>query len=154
MTLEVSISGGTGTVNYQWQQSTTGTGSWTNATGSGSTTSIFTPPSDVVGTTYYRVIITTPGSGCEDVISNTVVVEIEPDLAVSDHPDNIIECVGGTSVMSVEVTGGAGTIVYQWQQSADGVTGWTDIPGANSSTYAPSSATPGLTYYRVIINSN
>jgi hypothetical protein len=154
MTLEVSISGGTGTVNYQWQQSTTGTGSWTNATGSGSTTSIFTPPSDVVGTTYYRVIITTPGSGCEDVISNTVIVEIEPDLAVSDHPDKIIECVGGTSVMSVEVTGGAGTIVYQWQQSADGVTGWTDIPGANSSTYAPSSATPGLTYYRVIINSN
>ena len=154
MTLAVSVTGGTGTVNYQWQQSATGTGGWTNASGAGSTTSIFTPPSSLVGTTYYRVIISTPGSGCEDVTSNTVEVVITPDLSVTDHPDNIIECVGGTSVMSVEVTGGAGTITYQWQQSADGLTGWTDIPGANASTYVPPSAAPGLTYFRVIINSN
>ena len=154
MTLEVVVTGGSGTVNYQWQQSPTGSGSWTNATGSGATTSIFTPPSAAAGTTYYRVIIGATGSGCDNVISNTVEVIITPDLVITAHPSDVIECVGGASVMSVVVSGGMGIVTFQWQQSANGVSGWTDISGATASTYTPPSSSPGITYYRVIINSN
>jgi hypothetical protein len=52
------------------------------------------------------------------------------------------------------VTGGSGTITYQWQQSADGSTGWANShgTGATTATYTPSSAVPGTTYYRVLVN--
>jgi hypothetical protein len=43
---------------------------------------------------------------------------------------------------------------YQWQQSADGSTGWANSTGtgATTATYTPSSAVPGTTYYRVLVN--
>jgi hypothetical protein len=154
MTLEVSSTGGTGTITYQWQQSPTGSGSWTNASGAGANTSIYTPASDVAGTMYYRAIISATGSGCDNVISNTAIVIITPDLVITAHPNNVIECVGGASLMSVVVEGGIGIVTFQWQQSADGISGWSDIAGATASTYIPPSTTPGITYYRVIVNSN
>jgi hypothetical protein len=47
-----------------------------------------------------------------------------------------------------------GAITYQWQQSADGSTGWANSTGtgATTDTYTPSSAVAGTTYYRVLIN--
>jgi hypothetical protein len=56
--------------------------------------------------------------------------------------------------MTVTVTGGSGAVTYQWQQSADGSTGWANSTGtgATTATYTPSSATPGTTYYRVLVN--
>jgi hypothetical protein len=49
---------------------------------------------------------------------------------------------------------GSGAITYQWQQSADGSTAWANSTGtgATTATYTPASATPGTTYYRVLIN--
>jgi hypothetical protein len=66
------------------------------------------------------------------------------------QPTDVNECVGGTNTMTVVVTGGSGAITYQWQQSADGSTGWTNSvgAGATTATYTPSSAVPGTTYYR------
>jgi hypothetical protein len=42
--------------------------------------------------------------------------------------------------MTVTVTGGSGAITYQWQQSADGSTGWANSTGtgATTATYTPS----------------
>jgi hypothetical protein len=51
------VSGGSGTISYQWQSSLDGTSGWANALGTGSTTATFTPSSTVAGTTYYRVLI-------------------------------------------------------------------------------------------------
>jgi hypothetical protein len=42
--------------------------------------------------------------------------------------------------------GGTGTYTYQWQSSTND-TIWTDIPGANLSTYAPAALTTN-TYFR------
>ena len=52
--------------------------------------------------------------------------------------------------MSANVSNGAGTITYQWQQSANGTTGWTDISGAIGATYSPVASAAGIFYYRVI----
>jgi len=152
--MSVVVSNGSGTITYQWQSSPNGTSGWANATGSGATTSIYTPVSTVAGTTYYRVLVNATGSGCDQVISNNAIAVIAPDLLVSAQPNNLIECIGGTSTMTVLVTGGSGTITYQWQQSPDGTGSWSNAtgPGALTATYTPSSTITGTTYYRVIVN--
>jgi hypothetical protein len=48
-------------------------------------------------------------------------VTITQDLVVITEPLNITECIGGTAQMTVVVSGGSGTVSYQWQSSPDGV---------------------------------
>ena len=153
-TVSVVVSGGTGTIGYQWQSSPNGTNGWANASGTGSTTSTYTPASIVPGVTWYRAIVSATGSGCDNTLSDTVRVTITPDINVSSQPISITECVGGTETMSVSITGGVGTISFQWQSSPDGTNGWANASGIGSttSTYTPSSATEGTTYYRALIN--
>ena len=150
--MSVTVSGGSGTIGYQWQSSTTGTpASFTDIVGA--TASTYTPSSAVAGTTYYRVVISAAGSGCGSIVSDTANAVITPDLLVTVEPTNVNECVGGTDQMSVTVTGGSGTIGYQWQASTTGTpVSFTDIAGATASTYTPSSAVAGTTYYRVVIS--
>jgi hypothetical protein len=153
-TMTVTVTGGSGTITYQWQSSANGSTGWANATGSGATTATYTPPSTVVGTTFYRVLVNATGNGCSQVISANATATITPDISITTQPSNLTECVGGTGTVSVVVTGGSGTITYQWQSSPDGSTGWANATGSGStaSTFTPPSTTAGLTYYRVIIS--
>jgi hypothetical protein len=153
-TMSVTVTGGSGTITYQWQQSTDGSTGWANSTGTGATTATYTPSSVTPGTTYYRVLVNAANNGCDQAVSNNAVAVIIADLVVSTQPTDVNECVGGTNTMTVTVTGGSGAITYQWQQSADGSTGWANSTGtgATTATYTPSSATPGTTYYRVLVN--
>ncbi len=50
---------------------------------------------------------------------------------------------------SIVLTASSGSI--QWQQSANGTTGWTNIPGANSTTYTTPNLT-ATTYYRAVLS--
>ena len=98
-------------------------------------------------------MISATGTGCGSIVSDTANAVITPDLLVTAEPTNVNECVGGTDQMSVTVSGGSGTIGYQWQSSTTGTPlSFTDIVGATASTYIPSSATAGTTYYRVMIS--
>jgi hypothetical protein len=58
---------------------------------------------------------------------------------VTLQPTDVNECIGGTNTMTVVVSGGSGTISYQWQSSADGSTGWANALGTGSTTatYTP-----------------
>ncbi|WP_372774055.1 glycine-rich domain-containing protein [Mangrovibacterium sp.] len=40
------------------------------------------------------------------------------------------------------------TVAYQWQSSADGSSGWTDVSGATLQNYTPPTTTAGTVYYR------
>jgi hypothetical protein len=122
----------------------------------GATTTIYTPVSTVAGTTYYRVIINAANSGCDQTVSNTATAIITPDLVVTTQPTNVTECVGGTDQMTVTITGGSGTISYQWQQSPNGSNSWTNATGtgATTNTFTPPSIAPGTTFYRVLINAS
>jgi hypothetical protein len=91
--MTVTVSAGSGTISYQWQQSPNGTNSWTNSTGAGATTNTFTPPSTVPGTTYYRVLVNASNSGCDQAISNNAIAVINADLTVTTQPTNVNECV-------------------------------------------------------------
>ncbi len=48
----------------------------------------------------------------------------------------------------------AGTVIYQWQQSTDGGTTWSDIAGATSASYTQASVTAAMNgyQYRVLIS--
>src|SRR4030095_8774916 len=131
-TMTVVVSGGSGTISYQWQSSPDGSTGWANATGTGSTTATFTPPSTVASTTYYRVLINAANNGCDQAVRNNATAIISPDLLVTSQPSNVNECIGGTNTMTVVVSGGSGTISYQWQSSTDGSTGWANATGTGS----------------------
>jgi hypothetical protein len=109
-TMTVVVSGGSGAITYQWQSSASSGGPWSNASGTGSTTSIFTPQSTVTGTAYYRVLINAANNGCDQAVSNNAIAIISPDLLVTSQPSNVNECIGGTNTMTVVVSGGSGAI--------------------------------------------
>ena len=153
LSMNVVLSGGsgTGTVSYSWEQSATGSGAWSAASGA-TNSATYTPPSATAGTMYYRVTASATGNGCSSTTSNTAQVDIIPDMTVQTQPQPITECVGGTLSMNVVLTSGTGTgtVSYTWEQSTTGSSGWSAASGAtNSATYTPPSATAGTIYYRV-----
>jgi hypothetical protein len=81
--MTVTVTGGSGTITYQWQQSVDGSTGWSNSTGTGATTATHTPSSVVPGTTYYRVLVNAANSGCDQAVSNNAVAIITADLVVS-----------------------------------------------------------------------
>jgi hypothetical protein len=62
-------------------------------------------------------------NGCDQAVSNNAVAVISADLLVTTQPSDVNECIGGTNTMTVVVSGGSGTISYQWQSSLDGING-------------------------------
>jgi hypothetical protein len=153
--LNVVTTGGSGTNTYAWQTSPNGINTWTAASGPGSGTPNYTPPSLSQGVLWYRVLILASGSGCDNALSDTARVTVTPDLSITSQPNNVLECIGGTNSMNVLVTGGTGIITYQWQSSATNVpANFANIAGATNLSYVPSSATVGTTYYRVIISAS
>ena len=99
-----------------------------------------TPLAALSATTYYQVVVSASASGCDDVTSATATVTVIPDIVITADPTDDTICEGGTSSLSVSITGGAGTITYQWQISTDG-TNFSDISGATNATYTTEALT-------------
>jgi hypothetical protein len=148
VTLTASPSGGTGTCTLQWQSSRNGTSAWTDIIGATNTT--YAAPASALGTLYYRAIYSCTGSSCDPGVSNTAAVTVAPDPTVSISPTSSNVCIGGQVTLRATTTGGAGTCTIQWQSSPNNTQNWTNIPGANQSTYVPSTSNTGSTYYRVV----
>jgi hypothetical protein len=148
-TLSTNVTGGTGTFSYQWQSSPNGS-VWTNITGETGLTYI--APNSVVGTMYYRNMITASSNGCGSVPSASTSVQVVADPSITAHPIGFIECIGGTRQLSVTATGGT-TLLYQWQSSSDNAT-WDNIVGEINATFTPPSTGVSQMYYRVNITSS
>jgi gliding motility-associated-like protein len=144
--------GGDGTYLYSWQKSTDN--------------NTFTDIQGVIGkdydpvatnvTTYYRREIIS--GGCTlPVVSNTVIIKIEPALAANtiSAPFINVFCNSGVDPAAINgsiPTGGNGSYSYQWQSSTDNLT-FTDITGAQSQSYDPSLINV-TTYFRRAISSD
>jgi hypothetical protein len=63
-------------------------------------------------------LVNAANNGCDQAVSNNAVAVITPDLLVTSQPTDVNECIGGTNTMTVVVSGGSGTISYQWQSTA------------------------------------
>jgi hypothetical protein len=114
-----NIINGSGVYNYQWQSSPNGSNGWTNISPNG-TNSTYTTIAVTPGTTYYRLLLTDLSNGCNDPVSNTVSITIQPDPTVSIVADNNLICVNGSSTLTSTVSNGSGLFNYQWQLSPDG----------------------------------
>ena len=143
--LEVTASGGTGVYSYQWYDD--------NGLIVGATLDGFTPPTDVVGTFNYYVVVTTDASGCE-VTSTTSEVIVNPGPTIDNQPlASQTLCLDGTpEVLEVTYIDGVGLPTYQWYVSdscnTDPSTA-TLIAGAESSSYTPPTDVEGTQYYFV-----
>ncbi|TPG39212.1 gliding motility-associated C-terminal domain-containing protein [Flavobacterium pectinovorum] len=151
LTLTVTATGGTPGLNYQWYSSSDNV---SFALISGATSNTYNTPA-LTADTYYRVDVSATGNGCGLVASNSVLADVIPDPIVTQQPVGNTICTGGTHRMTVVASGNStgGPLVYQWQRSTNGTTGWVNTTGGSGATTA-SYTTGALTsnfFYRVRI---
>ena len=145
--ISITAAGGAGSYIYQWYQNAVNS----NSGGTlipGATGNSYSPLTTPVGTNYYYCLITQTGLNC-NVTSNTseVIVNPAPTFATQPLPDAV--CIGGTpNTLSISTINGVGVPTYQWYSNTvnNNSTG-TIIPAATGTTYAPSGAALGTTYY-------
>lgn len=116
---------------------------------------------DVSMTGWYRVSVMP--EFCGEPVTDSVYVNVYPPLAAGAVSDNQTVCVRtAAGDLTCAITGGSNGYTYQWQSSADGVSGWVNIAGATSVTYTPPVQIQSkVIYYRLvtsdkcgIVNSN
>ncbi|WP_299547630.1 PKD domain-containing protein [Seonamhaeicola sp.] len=153
--LEVTHSGGTGTVTYQWYSNTVNS----NTGGTlipGATAISYGPPAFTVpGNYFYYVEISVSGSGCSAITSEVAEVVVVDDPIITSQPIISQTLCQGVAPQDLEVTasGGLGTNYnYQWYSNpTNSNTGGTLIPGATNAIYTPPTSNVGTQYYYVVI---
>ncbi|MEI6766479.1 MAG: glycine-rich protein [Bacteroidota bacterium] len=141
-TLSVTSTGGYGSPQYQWQQSTVGcNGPWLNIGGNAS--SLIT--GSLTNTTYYHCIVTQPGiGGCQSTTGcATITVPGTPTQPMlTGTPNNAVVCLGTTlSGIASGGSGGIAPLTYEYQYMEPGTTTW-----VNGQTWTP--AASGIAYMR------
>ncbi|GAA4743290.1 PKD domain-containing protein [Flavisolibacter ginsenosidimutans] len=140
----INAAGGGGTYTYQWQQSTDGI-NFNNVTGATSPALTVTPTTT---TWYRRSVNATPCSS----FSDTVQIIVQPALANNSISASQTICTGLTPLPlnGSAPSGGSGSYNYQWQQSTDNGTTWSNIGGATSIGYSPGALTQTTQYRRIV----
>jgi PKD repeat protein len=113
-----------------------------NSTANSGNISATIPPGTPAGNGYKIRVVSSNPSITGSANSTAFAIESPPAAGTVEATTSTSVCTNGTA--SFSVTGGTGSIV--WQQSANG-TDFTDIGGANSTTYT-SSALSSNTYFR------
>jgi gliding motility-associated-like protein len=146
---------GSGTLNYQWQSSTTSASAGFSNIG-GATSATYDPPPGLTSTTYYQVITTSVLNGVScSAASNVVTVNVN-NVSAGTIGNNQTVCSGGNPIAFVNLTlpSGAGALSYQWQSSTTGPSsGYSTIASATASTYDPPAGLTQTTYYQLIVTS-
>lgn len=135
-------SGGTGTYTYQWQVSPDYI-TWTDI--SGATLTSFSPPA-LNSNTWYRLNVTSGPTGSAS--SNNVRISVNPPMTAGIIGIAQTICFNTSPAGLSQITapsGGTGSYSFQWQSSPDG-TVWTNISGANLSSYSPPALTSNTWY--------
>ena len=143
-----TISGGNGSYTYQWQQSASENGTYTNVA-LGGTGPSYRPSTAVAGTMYYRRVVT---SGQCSSTSNAIAVIVTPSITTNTIAGKANYCKGEAGeALGGAVSGGNGSesYTYVWQSSTTGAANsWDDITNSNSADYTPQTSTASTTYYR------
>jgi len=166
-TMQVSVEGGSGSYEYEWQEYDESAEEWTTASGPATNDSYTTPPLNE--TTQYRVIINDlvlPEGDCANIVSDEVSVEVVDDPEITEDPQDAPDiCTSGEATFSVTATGGTDGneegVDYQWQYDdggdwvdvSNGTPAGTDYSGANAATMTVSGFDdPGTYQYRVEVS--
>jgi uncharacterized repeat protein (TIGR01451 family) len=147
--LNVTATGGTPLLTYQWQQSPDGLSGWADIASATGTS--YTPNSITTGTYYYRVLVRAAGVDCATAISNFATVIIAPDPEVQITVPTTTVCTDGRVILTANPTGGTGTCTVQWQSKLDTSSTWNDVPGATGNTYQ-TNALNATSNYRAVMS--
>ncbi|WP_167604839.1 PKD-like domain-containing protein [Maribellus sediminis] len=95
---------------------------------------------------YYVVV--SGASECSSDTSNTVTINVDAPIAISNQPDSLIRCEGTNATFSVTADAGGLPLNYQWRHNG------ADIPGATLSAYMVAGVTAADSgRYDVVISS-
>lgn len=134
-------------IGYQWQVSTDGGATFNNIGGATLATYTFTALLPQNGY-QYRCVVT--GTCTPAATSNAATLSVVTTLVINTQPVNAIICEGSNTAFAVSVSG---TVTYQWQESTNGGTTYTDI--ANAGIYSgATTATLALTNVPATANNN
>jgi len=140
---------GQGFIFYQWQESTDGS-TWNNLTNTGNFNGVHTDTLSIdvvagLGNNQYRVLVNT--ATCDTLTSTVGSLTVEGPLTISDEPDDVTICSGSGTSFSVGITNpGAGSILYQWEVSANGGATWSSLSNGGVNGYTGvTTATLGIT---------
>jgi hypothetical protein len=158
-TFNVAATGGS--LNYQWQESTNGGGTWNNLanggvySGVGTATLLISSAPISMNNNQYRVIVT---GGCAPAATSTpAILTVAAALVISSQPANATLCAGGNTSFAVSITGTV--ISYQWQESTNGGGTWNNVTnggiysGATTNTLTLTGVTAGMNgnQYRCVV---
>ena len=142
-----------GSIAYQWYSSPDDS-AWTII--SGATSSSYTPPTNAVGSTYYRArAVATGGSQSQTAYSQSAVVQVvEASIPVFVYDLSTIDVTYNAndpaSALDGTATAPYGTITYQWYKSSDNGNTWFPVTGATEARYTPSTAYNSSQLFRVV----
>ncbi|UKJ09079.1 gliding motility-associated C-terminal domain-containing protein [Solitalea lacus] len=125
---QVSVTTGA-TFTYQWTQSIDGGATYTNIPGAVGQN--YDPPELTRTTRFRRDVI----SGTVVNNSNIVFIIINPDGVGNNVINPIADVKAGVQpqlITGSDPTPSGNVFEFRWEQSADGLTGWTSAPGANT----------------------
>ncbi len=142
--LTVSVSGGSGTMSYQWQESANNS-AWSNVVGGSGATSLSYTTAVLAANKYYRIIVTNSPSTCS-ATSTSALITVVADPTISVTTTAAIVCNGGAVTLNATPNGGTGSCAIQWQSSPILTTNWANIVGETNATYTPSNLSTGLRY--------
>lgn len=152
-----------GTLSYRWQRSTNGGTTWSNATGTGTTSASYTTGTLAFtnNANQYRCTITNSKNGTTAVInSNAAILTVNPAAAapvINTQPADVTRNVGQTATFTIAaVAPDSGILTYQWQRYPSGSTNWSNITGATSASYTTGTlalSDSGSRYRCVVTNS-
>ena len=140
---------GTG-LSYQWYSNALA--STTGATViTGATTATYTPITTTASALYYYCVVTGTCGTVTSGFSGKITVNA---LSVGGTATATATTVCSNSTTTLTLTGHTGTI--QWQQSADGTTGWANVTGGSGATTATYTTPPltTATYYRALVTNS
>jgi hypothetical protein len=153
-----SVTASGSSITYQWQESSNGT-TWSDITNggnySGATSATLTISSIPYSLTGYQYRCVVSGSCTPPAVSTaaTVTLSARPDVTSDPASVTVQYNTNRNASFSVAATG-AGTLSYQWQESTNGGTSWSNISnggvysGATTTTLSLTNATIGMDNYK------
>ncbi|MBS1510527.1 MAG: T9SS type A sorting domain-containing protein [Bacteroidetes bacterium] len=143
-------------ITYQWQLSTDNGTTWNNITNggvySGATAASLTITGATTAMNTYRYHCVISGTCTPAATTTSALLNVYTPITVTTAPANATICATGTTSFSVVVTGTSP--VYQWQESTNGGTTWTNITnggiynGATTTTLTLTGVTAGMNSYQ------
>ncbi|MBV8729266.1 MAG: hypothetical protein JO336_05605, partial [Acidobacteriia bacterium] len=154
--LTVSPATATLTINQTQQFSAVGVGigntaTWSispSTTGSISTTGVYSAPAAIAT---QQTVTVTASSTLNPSLTGTATVTLNPPAGIAQQPQNTSVFIGETATFSLTANGVG--VTYQWQSMVSGATAFTNISGANASSYTtpPAVLVNSGTQYRCIV---